>query len=145
MAKLSETTIKDIAEGVLIPHLTHRFLVHIGHASEEIRDQVSRQVISIKLDYKNKTINLVIAQPFHGGALHQFLDHWVTQRTNLKVIATSGTGEPTYIIRFNQLECLSHEFELDYAECKQACHLLEFKYGAMTMGDPEQKTVSFKE
>ena len=122
-----------------MPHLMHRFSLRVGVQDQDVMDTFARQVLSVKFDYLNNTLDMVVEQPLCGGALHQFVSEWVTvanalSPTTLEVWA--GTEDnPGYILKFHNLKCTSHEFELGYEFCQPAYHKMTFKFDFLSMGD----------
>jgi len=125
--------------GILHPHLMHRFILRVGVKDQDIIDTFARQVLSVKFDYLSNTFTMVVEQPLCGGALHQFVYEWVHSLNKLtpeSLEIWAGDDEnPGYILRFLNLQCTSHEFELGYAKSGVAEHKLTFKFGHLTMGD----------
>lgn len=125
--------------GILMPHLMHRFVLQVGVKDQDIIDTFARQVLSVKFDYLNGTLDMIVEQPLCGGALHQFLYEWVhgsnkLSPTSLEIWAGDDEN-PGYILKFHNLRCVSHEFELGYEKCQASQHKLTFKFDLLMMGD----------
>ena len=124
--------------GILMPHLMYRFSLRVGVKDQDVVDTFARQVLSVKFDYCNNTFDMIVEQPLCGGALHQFVYEWIHPNklspTTLEIWA--GTeDEPGYILRFLNLRCTRHNFELGYEKCQPSQHQLTFKFDHLIMGD----------
>jgi hypothetical protein len=140
MEKNMEKNMSEELTGILMPHLKHQFILRVGVKDQDIIDTFAKQVLSVKLDYRNNTLDVIVEQPLRGGALHQFVYEWVHSAPHFSPtyleIWTSGEN-PTYIMRLLGLECISHEFELGYEHCASAYHKLRFKFQSLAMRDIE--------
>lgn len=125
-------------QGVLMPHMQHRFRVLFGHCDEEIREQISAQITSTSLDYANNKVKIVLLQPVAGGALHQFLHEWLSGSLEIYIQALTTGAKIAYTIRLSRLECIKHEFVLDYASNDVAKHTIVFKFNTLTMGEGQK-------
>ena len=124
--------------GVLMPHLMHRFSLRVRVKDQDVVDTFARQVLCVKFDYFNNTLDMIIEQPMCGGALHQFVYEWIHPNklspTALEIWA-GPEEDPGYILRFINLRCTSHNFELGYERSETAKHKLTFNFDHLVMGD----------
>lgn len=122
-----------------MPHMQHHFRVLFGHCDEEIREQISAQITSASLDYANKKARIVLLQPVVGGALHQFLHEWLQRSPEIYIQALTTSAKIAYTIRLSRLECIKHEFVLDYvSKSDVAKHTIVFKFDTLTMGEGQK-------
>lgn len=125
--------------GIWMPHLQHQFRFSIRNTSKEISDQISRETVSVELDYHANTANVVVQQPLFAGALHHFLWQWLQEAAQACVVGLGGNGKPAYVIVLNKLHCVSHKCRFDYAESAVVSHEMCFTFQSLHMANPEEE------
>jgi len=138
--KISSNNTPNVGEGVLMPHLQHRFRFLFGNIEPTAAKQISSQTIRIELNYKHQTGTVIIAQPLAGGAMHEVLWRWMDNKGVGYIIALDGVENPHYVFKLSGMQCTNHTIRFDYAESDPVEHRIEFTFDGLTMANPEKGT-----
>lgn len=117
--------------GILMPLLSHRFQVRY-FGSSITPDQgkaLTSQTVNFKMNFKTKTVSFEIEQPAVFGDLIEVVETLVRAPGTITVEVMDGGDQVLSRFEFGSLECISHAFDLDYADgCKPVRHQLVMKY-----------------
>lgn len=116
-----------------MPVLAHRFRLRFsGIGAPSDRDVLTAQVVKVKMDFKSKHVEFEIQQPAMVGQMMEVVNELVAHPGTIAVEIMDGGEGVSSRIEFTSLECISHEFALDYAKGTRAVnHKLVMKYRQM--------------
>jgi hypothetical protein len=125
--------LKDIGKcgsGILQPLIENRFLVHYRakNMSWEQLHLLTQQTVKFNIDLKNKHISFEIEQPITGDMIGD-VQELVSNPAGITMHAMDGAFNSISRTQFTMLECVSHEFVMDYASGNKAArHKIVMKY-----------------
>jgi hypothetical protein len=113
--------------GILMPALQHKFVLYFDGGEFDI---VTNNIVSVKLDLLNGTMQVSVQQPVHqGGTMLRTIKRLAgTTGFHLLFMTQQGDAAGSELRGFAKLK--NHELKLDYADGTIVTHELTFSFEA---------------
>ncbi len=141
MANLNKKSkVKNLDGGILMPQLANKWRIqftgdHTPLSSTEMYI-FGMQMVACSVDYKLKTLSLIIEQDSETTHLHDMVKKLtiyagndnMTDKISFELDMLDGGGDAKKSFVFNSCSLIAHSFDLSYGETETAKHKVKLSY-----------------